>query len=200
MDRPRNSTEAAEWVNRALEGERTAERRLAAWLSPIIRARIARKLRAAGRYDAALVEDLSQELWSQLFDRGRSILAKWNSEGMSLENYVGRAAEWQVNQRLRSDRAVKRRAEIEELSAELPAGIDVEASVANAELARRLLTSLHAELPHFGRLVLELLYCDQLTPADAAAALRVNKQVIFNWQHRIRARARELVRRETEGA
>jgi RNA polymerase sigma factor (sigma-70 family) len=194
MDRPKNSAEAGEWVKRALAGNRGAQRSLAAFLSPVIRARIARRLRAAGRHDPVLVEDLSQELWSKLFDPARPILAKWELEGMSLENYVGQAAEWETNQRLRADRAAKRYVETEELSPELPAAIDIEATFAETQLAQHLFDRLHTELPPRGRLVLELLYRDQLSADQIAETLGVKRQVIYNWQHQIRSRAREILR------
>lgn len=196
MSLPRNSAEAAEWVKRALAGERGAQKTLAEYLSPVIRARISRKLKLNGRFDPATVEDLAQELWSQLFDPAREILTKWDPSGMSLENYVGRAAEWQANQRLRADRTAKRHVETVPLSEETSASLDVESTVAGAQLVQHVISTLHATLPPRGRLVLELLYRDQLTPDEIAAALGVNRQVIYNWQHQIRSRARELLEKE----
>lgn len=65
--------------------------------------------------------------------------------------------------------------------------------VHTAELADKLGDYLSAELPERGRLVLQLLFKDGLSPQDVARTLNVKVQVVYNSQHRIRNEARRYI-------
>ena len=56
----------------------------------------------------------------------------------------------------------------------------------NRDLADELAKHIRETLPARGYLVFGLLYRDELAPDQAAAALGVNRQVIYNWKSRIR--------------
>ncbi len=96
-------------TRRALTGDQTALSRLAAMLTPVINARVARTLLArrsllAGSLDLRQeVEDQTQEVFLALFSRDAHILRSWQPErGLSLERFVGLVAERQVLSFLRS--------------------------------------------------------------------------------------------------
>ncbi len=188
---PRHARDEA-LIARALSGDRAAQRALAERLSPVIRARVARKLR--GRGDPGEADEVAQKVWTLLFDKDGPLLGRWQPGGLSVENYVGRAAEWEALHHLRA----QGRARTEPLDAadELPSPHDVERSVADRDQARKLYARVAEQLPPKGRLVLAALYADELSPDEAAELLGVTRQVVYNWQHRIRALARGGQREE----
>jgi RNA polymerase sigma factor (sigma-70 family) len=96
-----------ELVAQALGGERTAVRSLVRALSPVVHARVARVLLRsrdrAGRDIRADVEDLTQELFLELFAGSGKALRAWKAAlGMSLPNFVGFWAEMRVRSFMRS--------------------------------------------------------------------------------------------------
>lgn len=176
--------EDAPLVARAVAGDTAARRALAGRLSPVIRARIARRLGRAGTPD--VVDDLAQQLWSRLFEAG-SFLSRWAPGGLSVENFIGRAAEWEALHYLR-DRGLPE--EPIERASEVPSELDLEHHVSERDRARKLYAAVSAQLPAKGRLVMAALYVDELSPDEAADALGVSRQVIYNWQYKIRSLAR----------
>lgn len=175
-------------IARALGGDRAAQRALAERLSPVIRARVARKLR--GHADPDAVEEVAQKVWTLLFDAEGPLLGRWQPGGLSVENYVGRAAEWEA---LHHRRALGRaRTEpLDELDEPL-APHDVERAVVDRDQARKLYARVAEQLPPKGQLVLAALYVDELSPDEAAELLGVTRQVVYNWQHKIRTLARAV--------
>ncbi len=98
-------------VGRALTGEPAALDRLAAVLTPVIQARVARTLLArrfrlaGGRVVRQEVEDLCQDVFLALLARDGRVLRAWKPErGLSLENFVGLVAKCEVLSFLRSSR------------------------------------------------------------------------------------------------
>jgi DNA-directed RNA polymerase specialized sigma24 family protein len=56
----------------------------------------------------------------------------------------------------------------------------------------RLFRHLDARLPPKGRVIMRLLYEDELSVHEAAQKLGIQPQVVYNWQFRIRAEARDF--------
>jgi RNA polymerase sigma-70 factor (ECF subfamily) len=78
-------------IARALDGEREAERQLAADLTPTVRASVLRTLRHAGRHGLVRrdVDDLTQSVWLVLWADGGHILRRWDpARGLALRAFV----------------------------------------------------------------------------------------------------------------
>jgi RNA polymerase sigma factor (sigma-70 family) len=181
-----------EEVRRALSGDRSAMRDLVARLFPVVHARTEAfvRRRASGRIDASDGQDVAQDVWLALLRDGGRALSGWDpGRGMSLEGYVGLLTQRELWARVRAAAAEKRgggqaSAELDE--AATAHGDDPERQLSERDLLARLSRHLDAELPERGRLVFRLLYTDECSPAEAAATLGVNVQVVYNWQFKIR--------------
>ncbi|MCA9541971.1 MAG: sigma-70 family RNA polymerase sigma factor [Myxococcales bacterium] len=184
----------ADLVPQALAGNRRAIARLVSALMPVIRATVRQALRRMshrrlGPYDG---DDLSQEIWLLLIaDEGRRLRAFDPTRSQSLEGYVAMVARTESTHLLRREQAARRggaeqHTDLNHARAATEGG-DPEARLIDRDLVARLRAHLHAELPDKGRLVFAHLYVDGRSPADTAALMRVNTQVVYNWQHKIRA-------------
>lgn len=165
----------ARLVRRALAGEEGALRVLVRRLLPVVHAQIAQDLAAwrAGDGEPVDVDAVTLEIWSLLFrDDGRRLLAHEPESGATLE---GQAA------------ALAHRALAERL--DLPEPAPAAAAAGEPEL-EALWQHLRKRLPDRGRLVFRYLYTDGCSPAEAAQALDVSTQVIYDWRRRIREEAR----------
>src|SRR5579883_2724873 len=106
-----NEPNGPELLRRALAGDRAAARELVVLLSPVVHARVARKLfrsglaRKQGRELRQEIEDFVQEVFVALFADGGRPLRAWDpTRGLSLLNFVGLISEHQVDAILRSGR------------------------------------------------------------------------------------------------
>jgi len=185
-------------VQGAIAGQRASLRTLARRLMPTIVGRIRLHLGAnvvAGRDR----DDIAQDVWLTLMRDDGRLLLEWDPErGRTLEGYVGlltRRVLWQT----RRDGARQRRGggqhhEVYEDQAGEPTG-DPETHAASRLELERVVSHLRDTLPPRGKLVFELLYADRLSPKEAADAIGVKLQVVYNWQHRIRKESRTLLER-----
>lgn len=185
-------------VRAAVGGDRGALTRLARRLMPTIVSRVRFHLRGGVAWGRDR-DDIAQDVWLTLLsDEGRQLLA-WDPErGRTLEGYVGlltRRVLWQTR---RDGGRLKRGGELahaeydDQLDGD-PDAPDPERTAGSRMELTRVVEHMRAELPPRGRVVFELLYGDQLSPKEAARALGVNLQVVYNWQHRIRTEARALL-------
>ena len=180
-------------LGRAFSGDRKAQEELVDRLVPVVRARVRRRVRAAGlNLDA---EDLTQEVWLALCRNAGEDLRAWRpGQGATFAGYVGMLAERTVVDALRREGAEKRGRRAESLDAtELPLADPnpgPEARVAEREHAARLMSHLEGQLSEMGGLVLACMYADGRSVAETAETLGVNVQVVYNWQHKIRLAAR----------
>ena len=187
-------------VGRALAGQAEAARALVARLGPVIRARVLRMTGGRPAPGGEDLDDLVAEVWSRLWEHGGQRLRAFDpARGKTLEGYVSLVAGQLVQSRARAALAEKRgggRAR-EPLEAAMDKGSahpHPEEAALEAEDLSGLWAHLEAGLSARGRLVLRLVYVDALTVPEVAAALGVNAQVIYNWQHRIRSLAAEWER------
>lgn len=191
------TTADAALVRDALAGNERVRRKLVERLAPVIRARVRRALvnwpgRAVGPHD---VDDLTNQTWCRLLEHGGSRLAAFDpAAGVSLEGYVSMITGQLVLNVLEQHRAGKRRAaggtvDVDEVHDLASATEGAAAQEARQDL-RAVWTHLHANLPERGRAVLELLYADGCDAESAARTLGVEKQVVYNWQFKIRQLAR----------
>lgn len=183
-------------VARALDRGGRLLRGLVERLMPVVRARVRRRL---GGWSPAVREDAVQEVWLALLaDDGKALRTFDPDQGRTLEGFVGMVAERQIIDWVRrqqaarrgggatftDDRALERRAAIEP---------DPEHAVLTADLIAAFGRHLEATLPEIGLLVFRLMYTDRLAPTAAAEALGVKRQVVYNWQHRIRGEVRSFL-------
>ncbi len=181
-------------IDRVSRSEPAAVRALTERLLPVVRARVRRLL--ARRPDLAQLDanDVVQHVFLRLLENGASQLKKWSPErGATLEGYVGMVSEREagnVGQKVAS----RERFEAQEGDVEAPSvEPSPESRVVERDTANRLTAFLSAELPPKGQLVLKCLYADGLDADETARMLGVNRQVVYNWQHRIRVLARQFL-------
>lgn len=182
----------AAFVADALDRGGRALRRLVERLMPVVRARVRRRL---GGWRPSAREDAAQEVWVALLaDGGKALRGFDPGHGRTLEGFVGMIAERHVIDWIRRQQAAKRGGDahiVDDRALERrAAAADPEADVVAADLAAALGRHLEAALPEIGMLVFRLVYTDRLAPAAAAETLGVNRQVVYNWQHRIRGEVR----------
>ncbi len=192
---PAPSAADAGLIEAALRGERVAVRRLMERLTPVIRARVLRLTRGLpgpGGHDA---DDLVSEVWARLLESDAQRLRAFDpARGKTLEGFVSLIAGQLVITEARAARAEKRGSgrapEPLDAADSVPAAqTDAEGLMAQAEGFDALWAHLEGQLSDRGRLVLRLVYVDGLTVPEAAAALGVTAQVVYNWQFKIRGLA-----------
>jgi RNA polymerase sigma-70 factor, ECF subfamily len=180
---------------RALAGEREATTKLVRRLRPPIQAELAHLLLrvapAQGRSARQELEDLVQEVFIALFDRGKKLLSSWDpARGRSLESYVRLVARSRALDVLRSRRRSPWQTEpmdhdqIEEL-AEPAAPQQAERAV-----AREKLIALQRALPEmlssrdFSLFV--ALFVEERPPADVAIDVGMTAGAVYQWSSRFR--------------
>ena len=194
-------------LRQALAGDGPALNRLVAAFTPVIQARVARCLLArrvgpaAGRDIRQEVEDLTQEVFLQLFaDQGR-VLSTWQRErGLTLLNFVGLVAERQATSILRSGRRSPWK-EDPTLAEELdgPAGRpEPEQVTASREELRLLLGRLTEELSPLGRQLFDLLFLQELSPEEVMHRTGLSSDAVYAWRSRLRRLARRLLAEMSE--
>lgn len=191
----------ARLIDAAIGGDPSARALLVSRLMPVIRARIARSMARLGvrRLDAADCDDLAQEVWLVLMKDGAHQLAAYRSErGASLETYVAMIAQREVYNRLSRQLRLKRGSRYEVSSPALaeasrdPAQ-DPEAHVVSKDMAVQLEEHLMTTLPKKAQLIFRYTFTDGLDADEIASILGVTRQVIYNWQHKIRTAAEEFL-------
>jgi RNA polymerase sigma factor (sigma-70 family) len=185
-------------IRRAIAGEDQAVDLLILRLMPVIRARVRRALAKSGmRLGPSDGDDLVQEMWLRLIDDGGRRLLEYDAErGASLEGYVGMISERELGNLSRAVATKKRGGHLVAVEAQedLVADVPNPAETAEAEnLAARLGEHLDRALPPRGRLVFRYAFTDDLPPNEVAKILGVTVQVVYNWQHKIRAAARDFL-------
>lgn len=181
-------------LRRALAGHGAAMRRLVDRLLPVIRARVRRRIGGPPEQR----EDVVQDVWVYLLSDGGRVLRRFDPEkGSSLEGFVGMLTERQIIDLQRVARAAKRGADKvvhdDAALARAPDARTPEEAAITADLVERLGAHLHQVLSGTGQLVFRLIYTDHCTPAEAAEAMGVKIQVVYNWQHRIRKEVRAVL-------
>jgi len=187
-------------IRQAAQGQRAAQEMLRRRLARVIGARVRRfldrflRLRMAGR-DAA---DLYQDIWVALTKEGWKVMLAWEPErGRGLEGYVGMVCERELSHTARSSRTQSRSPEVLAVDGEQPeaaGGTSPELAIVARDLGGRLEKHLMDTLSARDAVILRLLYQDGRKPAQAAKALGVNTQVIYNVQHHIRRLSADFLR------
>ena len=191
-------TEDRALIDRALGGDQRSVALLIDRIMPAMRAAVRQGLRRrGGSCNAHQGDDLVQEAWVRLVrEDGRRLREYQPERGASLATYVALIASSEATDVLDRERARKRGggAEADDWESHaLPSDDDPESVLLGKELESGLARHLEEGLPARGRLVFRFLYGDGLSAPDTARAMNVSTQVVYNWQHRIRALVEEFV-------
>ncbi len=191
-------------IRAALGGDSAAGRTLVDRAAPAIRARVLRHVR--GRRLAGLdVDDLTHEVWCRLLAGDAKRLRAYDpTRGKTFGGYLSLIAGQLISNVVEQHRAVKRSAPGGETNLEDARAVSEKAPSPEAIAGRRqelraLFTHLEGELPPRGRVVLHLLYSDGLSVDEAAGRMGAKRQVVYNWQHRIRKLARAHAQEKEAG-
>ena len=201
---PSNADDVA-LLQAALGGKMSARNHLVTRLAPVVRARLRRALanwpnHQLGAHD---LDDLTHLTWCRLLENDQARLRAYDPQtGVSVVGYVSMVAQQLFLNVLEQHRAVKRSAighvDLDD-AVDIASTTDTPGAMeARGDLSRVWGHLMH-ELPERGRAVLALLYADGLDIDTAAVTLGVQKQVVYNWQFKIRQLARAFFE-DGEGA
>ncbi len=197
IDRMRDPLTPAD-IAGALAGEEDALNRLVEHLTPVIQSRVASVLLRGSTARGGLrpqVEDLVQEVFIALFDKGGATLRNWDpARGTSLEGFVAVVAERRAISFLRSGRKNpwKEEATLPEELDGLGSDAGSERLAASRELLQEILRRLEAELSPQGWQVFRLLFIEQLSVAEIRRRVDLSADAIYAWRSRLRRLARRL--------
>ncbi|HET6583801.1 MAG TPA: sigma-70 family RNA polymerase sigma factor [Nannocystaceae bacterium] len=185
-------------VDRAVGGHDRSARALVRRLTPLVRARVRRALAREGAcLGVGDADDVVQQVMLELFaDHGRRLRAYDPERGVSLAGWVGMVADRQITDLARRSAAQKRGGPSPEfvVADELPSASAGPEDVAVAiDLAKRLIDHLDRSLPSSGRAVLDGVFANGRTIGEVAADAGLTRQVVYNWQHRIRVAVRAFM-------
>lgn len=174
--------------------ERAALRTLTQRLLPVVRARVRRLQSKRADLRALDTADLVQQVFVVLLDDDARQLRQWDpARGATLEGYVGMVSEREVGNLGQRAQNRDRHESTTDVQADAPLEQpSPETQIIARQAANKLGEYLDGQLPPKGQVVLKCLYADGLDADEAARVLGVTKQVIYNWQHRIRLLAREF--------
>lgn len=190
----REAPSDVELIRRTLDGDAAAGQALARRVAPAIRARVLRHTRGRAVHGHS-VEDLVHEVWCRLLAHdGRRLRGYDPAKGKTLDGYVSMIASQVLANVVEQHSASKRRAaggvgDLEEAQHTPAVEPGPERLVADRQRMAALWQHLEGSLPERGRLVLRLVYVDGMSVDEAAACLGVQRQVVYNWQFKIRREA-----------
>ncbi|MEO1482348.1 MAG: sigma-70 family RNA polymerase sigma factor [Myxococcota bacterium] len=189
-------------LSRALDGDRRAALELVRRLTPTLRARVRRFLarlgpRRASRFD---LEDLVQDIWCDILKGQAAALRSFNPErNPSLDYFVLMLADRRLSHiydaefRTEKRRVAREAVAMADADVYASSGADPAEGLEDKELRSTLDQYLAERLPDQGLVICRMLYADHASPERIALALGVSKQVVYNWQHKIRVLAREFL-------
>lgn len=184
-------------VDRALDHDAPSLTALVKRLTPVIQARVARRLVAhSGSTDLRKdVEDYSQDVFLYLFEKEGQALRAWDPErGSSLENFVGLIAERRTVSGLRSGKRNpwREREGLENVDEPVAESASVERHAADVDELDVLLLKLRERVSDQGWDIFELLYIQECSVDDIQRRTGLSRDAIYAWRSRLRKLAREL--------
>lgn len=191
-------------VQRVLAGERAAVATFVDRIGPVVTARVRRALRrrrhaAQGRTLEQEVDDLVQEVFAALFEKGGKALRNWQPErGLGLLGFVGLVAERVVASILRNGkRSPWTESPDEDVGEHTPPGEVApmlrrpdEQLATRSELSSTL-EALYAGLSPLGIRMFELLYVEELDVTEVASRMTLSPDAVYAWRSRLRRAARQ---------
>lgn len=194
-------------VDRALAGDRAAQRALMQALMPFVQRRVNAALmrRAAaggGRPVRQEVLDLTQEVFVALFEHDARALRRWDpNAGASLTTWVSRIAEHVVASVMRSGkRSPWTETPVESMALERAAGHSQSAheAVADRQQLGALLDLLSAELSPLGYELFVELVVEQREVDEVCKARNMTSNAVYVWRNRLKKAAHDALARLTD--
>lgn len=186
-------------VRDAARGRTSAQQVLEKRLTMVIAGAARRFQRTSPRgADEASIDDLVQDGWVALTHDSYAALLGWRVDGgASLETYVVKVVVRGWVDQQRTHRRKKRGGHMmrshEDPDQIVEEHASPEALAAARESATHIHEALETRLSPRGLLVLRLVFTDGCSVPEAAAAMQVTTQVIYNWVHKIRGIARSAI-------
>lgn len=179
---------------RALTGDRAALGRLVRDLEPVVRRQVgrvvARQARRDGRDGHELIEDLTQEVFLHLLDRGAHALKQWDpSRGRSLPSFVGLIASRYAIGVLRTRRHnpwSERPTTHNSLAAMTEDAHTPERSAVARQALAKVEQRAEARLTNLGRRIFRRLLVEQAPVAEVSDAEAMNPNAVYAWRNRLR--------------
>ncbi len=190
-------------VRDAVSGDAALTRKMIAVLIPVVRVRVARTLhrfrsRARGRTLEQESDDLTQEVFVQLFADGGKVLASWDpSRGMSLTSFVSLVADRATTQSLMGRARNPWNddpSEDDALDLPMEESLGAEARLASRDGAERLYDALRAELSPLGFRVFDLLFLKDTDVDVACTELGMTADAVYAWRSRIAKTVKRLAK------
>jgi RNA polymerase sigma-70 factor (ECF subfamily) len=187
-------------IERALAGERAGMKDLVDLLTPVVQARVNRKLFERGPRGRDLrqeVADFTQEVFLSLFDQGGRALRAWDPErGLTLKSFVGLLAERQIVSVLRSGRRSPFTEEPTEPASlmEQGGGELAERKLESREELGLLWESLVVRQSALGLDMFRRLFVECQSPEQIQRELRMSADAVYAWRSRLRRQVIELAR------
>lgn len=195
-EQPRPSTQFNPLrIAAALAGDQTAMRELVAAATPVVRRRVARTwLRSTGGRVRLEIDDLTQEVFSALFENDARALREWDpSLGLSFRNYVGLLAQRRAASMVRARGARERACECSWDSDAPPDALSEtspEETTESRELLAHLWSSLRRSLSERGFSLFERLFVHDDPIADVCAEAGMTPDALYQWRRRLSMLAR----------
>jgi RNA polymerase sigma-70 factor (ECF subfamily) len=188
-------------LHQALAGDDGAVTSLVDLLTPVVQARVARTLLAGrpaggGRDLRGQVEDLTQEVFLQLFAEGGKVLASWEPErGLTLTGFVGLVAQRRALSIVRTAKGSpwKEEPAAAETLERPDAGPGPEDRSTSRQTLRKLLGRLQEETSPQGWHLFQLLFVRESPVEEVGRLTGLSRDALYAWRSRLRRRARELL-------
>lgn len=181
-------------IEAALGRDRAAALALTERIGPFIRARVLRATR--GRPLAGHApEDVMQEVWCRLLaDDGRRLRRYDPARGKTLGGFVNMIAAQVMSNLIEEAGAHKRRPEggftdLDHAPESTSAAPRPDQLTGDRAALRSMWQHLEATLPPAGRLVLQMLYVDQLAADEIARRLGCSPNTVYSWRFKIKKAA-----------
>jgi RNA polymerase sigma factor (sigma-70 family) len=180
-------------LERGLTGSPAEVQALVRYLLPVIQVRVGRVLAASGgggrRNLREEIEDLTQDVFTTLFERDGAVLRCWSpSRGLSLRNFVGMVARRKASAVL----AVRKRnpwyeepMEAEAVERALADVQGAESALAAKELAQEALRRTSEEQSERGKRLLELMIDQGQSNEEVQAETGMSDSAVYQWRSRL---------------
>jgi RNA polymerase sigma factor (sigma-70 family) len=187
-------------LDAALGGHAGAMQALIDDIAPIVHIRVARALsrrrsQARGRDPRQELEDLVQDVFAALFDRGGKALKAWDpGRKLPFGAFVGFLAEREVSMRMRTGRRNPWTEDptMDQHLVRLTGEATTEAAIMSRDLLARISERLHERLSPRGRQYFQLLFVDNLEIHEVADATGTTPAALYAWRNRLARILREL--------
>jgi RNA polymerase sigma factor (sigma-70 family) len=188
-----------ELIRRAREGDEASLRLLRERVRVAVISRVRKLLRNTRRARDFSEDDVVNEIFLKLCERGCAALLHFDESIGSLEGYVGvltksRFIDYYRREKLRRERSLPLEASPEAHDA----AASPEITAMHRDLAVQVCAHVAGGLPERGRIIFKMFFHEHRRPEEIARALGVTKQVVFNWIYQSRRLAKEFMEQQSK--